>query len=468
MNYTFRDICDLMNDMAETMGGNYRGAPEPRDQARQIDWAIKTISNHCKPVRPGVQFFLRENVSEYRLDNLADFAYRLLDPISVTVGGIRLASTLTSNGTQPSGVWSIAEAEAECVDWLTNATQREKAVLGGNNNIYIVPAPTSEMVDRGAHKVDAVVIPGWILSDGTYWPGGPPLGQDDAIVESGASSSTSVTDENAAGTAALHADSGTDGGVTNPNNAKVDDTSVATISQTFPMASEEPVMFALSDFGFSIPTGATVTSVRIKSLQASCADDLTLYVSFVEDTGSSVVAIATQTVALGSAGSLQEFGPLAVVPGIDYPVLNSSAFGVVLSLWAGTIALTGTRVGDFDEPLGTVTAGLDYLSIEVSYFTASSGAPVTVEGAWGTGGTTLAATDWNAIPDMPEYVHEAIAVLAAFKAANPVASDRNAVDAIGRLVPEAKAAIEEYRSRNAMGRGSIVVTRPRFRRRIGS
>lgn len=463
MNYTLRDICDMQNDFAERMGGNYRGAPEMRDQARQIDWAMTTIAQVVRPMRPGIQVFLRENVSEYRLDSLADFARRILTPVSFTIGGRRIQGPPTVSGATPSGLFTLAEAESDLADWLTSETQREKAVLGGNNNVYIVPAPNGTVLDRGAHSVDAVYIPGWILSDGTYWPGGPPLGQDDAIVEPGAGSSTSVTDENGAGTAAEHALSGDDGTVSNANNAKVDDTSVATISQDFPMLDAEPKMLALSNFGFSIPSGATVTSVRVKSIQASSLDDAILHIAFVEDIGTSTSAIMTQTVSLGTAGTLAEFGPLPVVPGIDYPTLNDSSFGVVLSVWPSS--LSAARVGG--PPTTTTAADIDYLSIEVVYFTTSIGEPVTVEGAWGTGGTTIESTDWNAVPDMPEDVHPAIAVLAAYKAANPMASGNDAIDAIGRLVPDAMAAVKQYAARVSRATTSVVSTKKRFGRRIG-
>jgi hypothetical protein len=444
MNYTLQHIADLANDFAEMMGGNYRGSPETRDLAAQVDWAMKSIAMYCEPYKAGIQFSPVANKSDYRLDDLRYFERLIIRPEQVCYAGVRLRG-----GDSEFGLYNHNEAVRYHPLYRTGSFNRTLPVYSGANLLEIFPTPSADDVATGGHSIDGVVIPGWILSDGTYWPGGVPFGTEHSI--GGGVSSTAGTATMAAGTAAILNDGSTLWA--NANNIKVDDTAVATRTLTGPEFDEYDFLTA-SNFGFTIPTGATSVTINVESLQLASTDGGQVSLEFVADvTDPDSPALLTQTVAVESGTALAEFGPLEVTAAIPLATINSSTFGVRM-----------TGLFYFGNGL-TADISVDYISLTATWAIVSA-SPPTTEGSSGPGGTTRETTDWLAVPDLPVYMHEALAVLTAYKASAPVPTLNGAVQAIERLLPDALIAMDQYAKECARPVVQLTGGYSRFRRRV--
>jgi len=117
----------------------------------------------------------------------------------------------------------------------------------------------------------------------------------------------------------------------------------------------------LSDFGFSIPSGATVTAVRLKHFvskeEGDCPDDLAANITL--NAGSSGYPASYGNVIAnlnGGCGTYIDEGPATFSWSVSQPIptasqVNSSGFGVVIA-----------------APLNPVTAHyVDYVELEVEY-----------------------------------------------------------------------------------------------------
>jgi hypothetical protein len=447
-----------MGDLSELMGGNYRGAPEPRDVAQQVDWAMKTIGLYCEPFVAGVGFHPKANQSAYRLDDLRYFDRLFIRPEQLIYAGTRL---LGADGTP--GIFNHNQAVLRNQKYRTESNG-DMVVYSGNNLIEVFPVPTTEKVAEGGHTIDGVCIPGWILSNGGYWPGGSPIGENHVI--SGGSSGTSGSATNPAGTV------GTMGATwTNPNNVKVDDTSVAAFESNLISTPEmldalDPSRttssapgLILSNFGFTAPSGASSISVNIESVQAgSITTDLRLTCVIVDDvTATTLNALGTFTVDVSEGAGTAEVGPLTSLLGVSRAQLNAVNFGVVIFIeWIFPPA----------EPIPfDLNAEIEFVSLKASWSVPGSSTP-TSEGAGGEGGSSLEETDWDAVPDLPVYMHEALAALAAYKAANPVAMLDMNMRSIERILPDVVEAMGRYKRECARPVADLDRPYHRFNRRV--
>lgn len=448
MNLTLRDISDLMNDLAEPMGGNFRGSPEPRDIMRHLDWAMKTLAAECDPYKTNIVFSPVPNQSVYRLDDLRYFDRIVMRPDQIVYAGTRI----TSYEGRGYGPWTHRQAIEFHQNYNTDPSlSRDIVVYGGSNRIEVYPSPTSSKIASGASYIDGTIVPGWLLSDGGYWPGGPPFGSD-YLIQSGTPSSSSSSTKSP-GSAAAYCDATTHWG--NPSNSLADDGSVATFGSISSYSGYD--YLGVKGFAFAVPTTATSVTIRIQSLKFAALTGIDVTLEFVADvTDPNSPPLATQSVATSDSGVIETVGPLALITSIPGATINGANFGVRISSVGSTTGEIITTPPDIK---------IDHISLKATW-TAPSSSPSVGEGGGGPGGTSRDTTDWDAIPDLPSQIHEALAVLAAYKAANPVAMTREAMAAMQRIVPDAMAALKVFANEN---RRAIVTPSPvynRFRSRV--
>lgn len=448
MILTLRRIMDLMNDYTERFGGNLRGVPEPRDQGQQLDMAMKMIARRYRKFEPMVEWYVQEGNTTYYLDDPQHFSRRILEPRCAWVGGVR--SSFSGEMSLPNSS-EIAEAYPNFpVD--PTVLPRRTVFWDGTHEIKLLPSPISSDIEGGYSRMSAYIIPGWRLSAGGYHLAAP-IGDD--FGASGGSSATETTS-----TIASTAFTWTGSGTPAPNTGTQKAATEAQDSDyfTWGVAISTGIVadpggdirhIDLTTFDLSaIGSSDTITDVALKAFRAYVDYDTNIYTS-----------APTLTLELyGGSYASPTFGPYSVELTVSGDAAMTSYSGALPSLGALTkadLATLNARItlSVADQPevgagsSSTQTIRLDVLTLEVDHSTPASGL-VSLETASVPGGSSLTATDWEAVPDLPVALHEPLAILAAYIAASPMASDQEAINAMGQVAPMAFKAFEDYSNEN--------------------
>lgn len=194
----------------------------------------------------------------------------------------------------------------------------------------------------------------------------------------------------------------------------------------------------MSGLGLSLPVGAMVQWVRVKSLRARSVDGAVLTIRF----GANVnvpLGGASQQVTVVPSVAYAEYGPLPQVTSLGAVDANSATFGIQMDLQQYVDPESMLAI-----PATDVLVEIDSLSIEVAYTTPGGGSGV--------------MTWENAqllTPDVPLEYHEVLAYVASVINVNPNITTDQVVANIQNVNSQIMEAVKQFRSQNRAELGGL-------------
>lgn len=436
---TVNEMIHVKRDLTEKLGGHIRGNTELRDDFRDLGRALDYIADMCKFHDQNVSFSPSANESLYRMDDTSIFGRRMLSVDRVFFGGKELCG-------HESGGRLLGMDELEVIDpdwrWAT-AGNPQYACYDGANRIRLHVPPSETYIENGKHSVSGYIVPGLILPNGTYLPNGfEPFAVDtppdvtEPVAETLESYALSYTSEDLFTTVLPP--------VSPPPGFRYVDG--YTYNWLLGSVASSPYIAGFNGFDFSsIPSDATITSVRLKKLVMAGDVAGTLGVTAKLKIGllDGLLVEATSSASLSVTTSQTDFstGLALSSSGTTWAELNNANF---------CLQLTVTSAG------GISSLAIDQIVIEVTYTTEEI---VAVDSGDGEGGQTILGGTGsvfgefptNAYLDIRDVAHYAFAVLSAVLATTHNASDRDVLSRMQALDSRAFTQLDELRRENEEG-----------------
>lgn len=450
---TVDEMIHVKRDLTKQLGGHIRGNTELRDDFRDLGRALDYIADMCKFHDQNISFAPVVDQAVYRMDDTEVFGRRMLNIDRVFFGGYELCG-------HESGGRLLGMEDLEVIDqnwrWATSG-KPQYACYDGANRMRIHCPPSETYIEAGKHSVSGYFVPGLILPNGTYIPKGfEPFAVDsppdvtEPVEETFDSYALSYTSADLFTTVLPP--------MSPPPGFRYVDG--YTYNWLLGSGSSSPYIAGFNGFDFSsIPSDATITSVRLKKLVMAGDVSGTVGVTAKLKIGllDGLLVEASSSANLSVTTSQTDFstGLALSSSGTTWAELNNANF---------CLQLTVTSAG------GVSTLAIDQIVIEVTYTTEEI---VAVDSGDGEGGQTILGGTGsvfgefptNAYLDIRDVAHYAFAVLSAVLATTHNASDRDVVSRMQALDSRAFSQLEELRIENL--EGSVNYSPSLQRKRIG-
>jgi|GEM_PF-4204983 len=354
---------------------NYRQVATQAEQIAQVNRALRMIGWKLKPFHPRIPLTLQAGVGEYDFQSPNVVARRMHRVTNAVINGRLLEDEKGKNR-----VGSVMELDAEYPGWRTGPTTSyvRRAVTSGSRLLHLYPKPAQTVVEAGENFLAGYYLPGAIMSDGTYAFHGFP---------------TEASGDGAGGTVTVYATA------TTATTGVVAIANAAAAGGGYSTLASNAGIWELGGFDFSaVPDDATLEMVWVENFLAGYFSGPATAMVYFYGWPTYIVPGTNLNVTDGHP-TLTEHGPMAHASNLSIAELKDPGFALAVHQLSNSIAL-------------------DQLRVAVRYTAAGASLPTDV--------------DLDAVPDLVEELHDALAYLAAELSIEPTMSDEEAMMRVAR------------------------------------